>query len=105
MVECIWIFLSQEKYTMDIMKRFEMLYCKAITTPMESNLKLLCDASSDTINTMISHQMIHSLMYLTNTRLDICFDVNTVSQFLTGLRHVHLVVGKNVGYSGLWAQV
>ena len=33
-------------------------------------------------------QMIGSLMYLTNTRPDICFVVNT-------LRHVHLMVAKN----------
>jgi hypothetical protein len=35
-------------------------------------------------------------MYLTNTRLDICFAVNTLSQFLVEPRHVHLVVAKHV---------
>ena len=35
-------------------------------------------------------------MYLTNTRPDICFAVNTFSQFLTDLRHVHLIVAKNI---------
>jgi hypothetical protein len=35
-------------------------------------------------------------MYLTNTRSDICFVVNTLSQFLVEPRHVHLVVGKQV---------
>ena len=35
-------------------------------------------------------------MYLTNTRSDICFDVNTLSQFLTNLRGVYLVVAKHV---------
>jgi hypothetical protein len=35
-------------------------------------------------------------MYLTNTRLDICFAVNTLSQFLVESRHVHLVVAKHV---------
>jgi hypothetical protein len=35
-------------------------------------------------------------MYLTNTRLDICFVVNTLSQFLVESRHVHLVVAKHV---------
>ena len=34
------------------------------------------------------HQMIGSLMYLTNMRLDICFVVNT-------LRHVHLMIAKH----------
>jgi hypothetical protein len=35
-------------------------------------------------------------MYLTNTRTDICFFMNTSSQFLIEPRHVHLVVTKHV---------
>ena len=40
--------------------------------------------------------MIYSLMYLMNTRLDICFAVNTLSQFLTDPRHVHLIAAKHI---------
>jgi hypothetical protein len=35
-------------------------------------------------------------MYLMNTRLDICFVVNTLSQFLVEPKHVHLVAAKHV---------
>jgi hypothetical protein len=35
-------------------------------------------------------------MYLMNTRLDICFSMNTLSQFLVEPRHVHLVAAKHV---------
>jgi hypothetical protein len=35
-------------------------------------------------------------MYLTNTRPDICFAVNSLSQFLVKPRRVHLVVAKYV---------
>ena len=31
-----------------------------------------------------------------NTRTNICFVVNTLSQFLMDLRHVHLIVAKNI---------
>ena len=41
-------------------------------------------------------QMIGSLMYMTNTILDICFAVNTLSQFLTDPRQVHLIVAKHI---------
>jgi hypothetical protein len=35
-------------------------------------------------------------MYLTNTRPNICFAVNTLSQLLVEPRHVHLVAAKHV---------
>ena len=86
------IFLGQGKYVVEILKKFGMLDCKAITTPMTSNLKLLCDASSETIDVMMYRQMIDSLMYLMNTIPYICFVVNILSQFLMYLRHVHLML-------------
>ena len=73
-----------------------MMDCKAMTTPMESNLKLLNDASSETFDATMYHQMIGFLMYLTNTRPDICFAVNTLSHFLTDPRQVHLVAAKHI---------
>ena len=57
-----------------------------MATPMASNLKLLSDASSE----MVDATMYCQLMYLTNTRPDILFAVNT-------LRHVHLMVAKHAG--------
>ena len=61
--------------------------CKAMTTPMASNLNLLSDASSELVDAMMYHQMIGSLMCLKNTRPDIFFPMNT-------LIHVHLMVAK-----------
>ena len=66
-----------------------MMDCKAMTTPMALNLKLLSDASSETVDATMYRQMICFLMYLTNTRPDIFFVVNT-------LRHVHLIATKHI---------
>ena len=52
-----------------------MLECKAMATPMDSNLKLLDDDSSELVDVSHYRQIIGSLMYLTNTRPDICFAV------------------------------
>ena len=40
--------------------------------------------------------MIGSLMYLMNMRPDISFAVNTLSQFLTDPRRVHLIAAKHI---------
>jgi hypothetical protein len=40
------IFLNQGKYAVEIMKRFNLLECKSMYTPMETKLKLLVDTSS-----------------------------------------------------------
>ena len=47
------IFLGQGKYAVDILKRFGMMDCKAMATPMASNLKLLSDSSSETVDAMM----------------------------------------------------
>jgi hypothetical protein len=44
------IFLNQGKYKVEILKRFNMLKCKPMNTPMEVKLKLLVDTSSDLID-------------------------------------------------------
>ena len=41
-------------------------------------------------------QLIGSLMYLVNTRPDLCFAVNTLSQFMVEPRSVHWVAAKHV---------
>jgi hypothetical protein len=73
-----------------------MLECKSMNTPMEAKLKLLVDISSNLIDATLYRQIIGSLMYLMNTKPDICFAVNTLSQFLVEPRRVHLVAAKHV---------
>jgi hypothetical protein len=90
------IFLKQGKYAVEILKRFDMLECNSMNTPMEAKLKLLVDTSSELIDATLYRQIIRSLMYLTNTRLDIFFSVNTLSQFLVEPGHVHLVSAKHM---------
>jgi hypothetical protein len=61
------IFLNLGKYVVEILKRFWMLDCKLIATPMESNKKLLNDTTSKVVDATLYRQMIGSLMYLKNT--------------------------------------
>ena len=79
------IFLNQGKYVVDILKRFNMLECKAMATPMDSNLKLLVDESLELVDVTHYTQIIGSLIYLSNTGPNICFAMNTLSQYLVQL--------------------
>ena len=52
------IILSQGKYAMEILKRFGMMDCKSMSTPMTTNLKLLGDTISETVDATLYRQMI-----------------------------------------------
>ena len=86
------IFLNQGKCVVEILRRFDMLDCKA----MDTNLKLLSDETSELVDMIKYRVIIESLMNLTNTRSDICFAVNTLSQYLVQPRCVHLIDAKHV---------
>ena len=87
---------GQGKYAVKILKRFGMMDSKVMTTPLASNLKLLSDSSSEAVDAMMYCQIIGCLMYLTNTRPYIFYAMNTLSQFLTDPRHVHLIASKHI---------
>ena len=83
---------------MDVLRRFGMLDCKSMSTPMVSNLKKLheSDPGSDLVDPTMYRQLIVSLMYLIHTRPGIFFTVSALSQFMLELRHIHWVVAKHV---------
>jgi hypothetical protein len=64
-------------------------------TLMVTNLKLLSDTSLETIDATMYRRMIGSLMYLTNTRTDICFVLSTLRRYMVEPRGVHLIATKH----------
>ena len=89
---------SRKIHDQDILKRFRMLDSKSMATPMDANFKKLKESTSnsDMIDPTMYRQLIGSLMYLTYTRQDMCFDVNTLSQFMSDPRQIHWVFAKHV---------
>jgi hypothetical protein len=70
--------------------------CRLMATPMITNLKKVVTLDSELVDPRLYIQLIRSLMYLVNTRPDICFAVNTLSQFMVELRKEHWVATKHV---------
>eukprot|EP00253_Pinus_taeda_P029726 PITA_29726 len=94
------IFLGQGRYATKILKRFGMGDCRLMATPMITNWNRI-DASEDKdVGPTLYRQLIGSLMYLVNTRPDICYAVNTLSQFMAEPKRAHWVTTKHV-LSGL----
>eukprot|EP00253_Pinus_taeda_P025691 PITA_25691 len=89
-------FLGQGKYIVDILSRFHMEDCRPMSTPMITNWKKLHASDSELVDPTLYRQLIGSLMYLVNTRPDICFAVNTMSQFMCEPRKVHWVAAKHI---------
>jgi hypothetical protein len=75
------IFLAQSKYEMDVLKRFGMMDCKSMSTPMITNLRKLhdFDTGSDLVDPTMYRKLIGSLMYMIHTRPDICYAVIALS--------------------------
>jgi len=92
------ILLSQGKYAVDILKRFGMMNCRSVSTPMVANLKKLHDSGSgeDLVDSTMYRQLVGSLMYLTHTRPDMQFAVSALSQFMAEPRERHWVAGKHI---------
>jgi hypothetical protein len=63
---------------------------------MITNLKKLSSCESEEVNSTIYRQLIGCLMYLTNTRPDICFVVNTLSQYMVDPRKEHWIAAEHI---------
>ena len=69
------IFISQEKYAKNLVKRFGLDFKKHTSTPMRSSVKLSLDATGVDVDPTLYRSMIGSLLYLTASMLDIAFSV------------------------------
>jgi hypothetical protein len=90
------IFYGQGKYGVDKLMRFGMNYCRSMATHMVINMKKVVTSDSKLVDPMIYRKLIGYLMYLVNSRTNICFVLNTLSQFMVDPRQVHWITTKHV---------
>ncbi|GKE97114.1 uncharacterized mitochondrial protein-like protein, partial [Tanacetum coccineum] len=74
------IFISQDKYIQDMLRRFDVESVRPATTPYEAAKPKSKDAPDDAVNIHLYRSMIGSLMYLTASRPDIMFAVSACSR-------------------------
>ncbi|GJY59956.1 hypothetical protein Tco_0459848 [Tanacetum coccineum] len=87
------IFINQDKYVDEILKKFGFSTMRIASTPMETSKSLLKDAEAEDVDVHLYRSMIGSLMYLTSSRPDIMFVVCACARFQVTpkVSHLHAV--------------
>ena len=82
---------------MKLLERFGMVDCKSVSTPMELNFKKLSGSAAGPVlaNPTKYCQLVGALMFLVNTRSDVCCAVSTLSQHMVDL-NIHWVGAKKL---------
>ncbi|GKF17669.1 hypothetical protein Tco_0062587 [Tanacetum coccineum] len=75
------LFISQDKYVANMLKKFDLTSVKIAITPMETKMALTKDKESVDVDVHLYRSMIGSLMYLISSRADIMFAVCTYSDY------------------------
>jgi hypothetical protein len=83
------IFVHQAKYTKDLIKKFNMVELKPVSTTMSSAASLGSDEDGEAVDQREYMSMIGSLLYLTVTRPDIQFIVGLCARFQASPRSSH----------------
>jgi hypothetical protein len=89
-------FISQTKYTGDILKKFGMDKAKSIKTPMDTNGHLDLDMGGTSIDQKVYHFMIGSLFYLCTFRPNIRLSVCMCARFQAAPKDGHLMAVKRI---------
>ncbi|GJW05907.1 putative ribonuclease H-like domain-containing protein [Tanacetum coccineum] len=90
------IFISQDKYVAEILKKFNYSDVKSASTPVDLEKPLVKDEDADDIDVHLYRSMIGSLMCLTASRPDIMFAVSACARFQVTPKTSHLLAVKRI---------
>ncbi|GJV59996.1 hypothetical protein Tco_1466096 [Tanacetum coccineum] len=90
------IFISQDKYVVEILKKFRFTKVKTASTPKETQKPLLKDEDGEEVDVHMYRSMIGSLMYLTFSRPNIMFAVCAYARYQVNPKVSHLHAVKRI---------
>nr|GEX68307.1 retrovirus-related Pol polyprotein from transposon TNT 1-94 [Tanacetum cinerariifolium] len=90
------IFISQDKYVVENLKKFGFTKVKNASTPMETQKPLLKDKDGEEVDVHMYRSMIGSLMYLTSSRPDIMFALCACARYQVNPKVLHLYAVKRI---------
>ena len=90
------IFISQEKYAKNLVKKFDLDSKKHASTPMSSLARLSSNPSGVEVNLTLYRSIIGSLLYLTASKLDMAFSVGVCARFHATPKQSHITAIKRI---------
>nr|GEU45945.1 hypothetical protein [Tanacetum cinerariifolium] len=90
------IFINQDKYVVEILKKYGFSKVKNASTPIETQKSLFKDEDGEEVDVHMYRLMIGSLMYLISLRPDIMFAVCTCARYQVNPKVSHLYAVKRI---------
>ncbi|KAG7565068.1 Zinc finger CCHC-type superfamily [Arabidopsis suecica] len=90
------IFITQEGYAKEVLKKFKMDDSNPVTTPMECGIKLSKNEEGEGMDPTTFKSLVGSLRYLTCTRPDILYAVGVVSRYMEHPTTTHFKAAKRI---------
>ncbi|XP_020092817.1 uncharacterized protein LOC109713231 [Ananas comosus] len=90
------IFLSQSKYSIDLLTRAYIDSAKACTSPVSSHKRLSLIVGDSLDDATFYRSIVGGLQYLSMTRPDLAFSVNQACQFMHAPTSEHLIAVKRI---------
>nr|XP_016476901.1 PREDICTED: uncharacterized mitochondrial protein AtMg00810-like [Nicotiana tabacum] len=84
------VVISQRKFTLDLLKEYDCLSQSDFSSPLDPTVKLKAKEGIPLQDPTYYRKLVGKLNFLTNTRLDIAYGVQHLSQFIQDTREPHL---------------
>ena len=85
------IFISQQKYVIDLLKETSIMASKPVATPIEKKNHRLSEALEEKkVDRKMYQRLVGKLIYLAHIRLDIAYSMSVISQFMHDPREICL---------------
>ncbi|CAM8969150.1 unnamed protein product [Rhodiola kirilowii] len=95
------IFISQSKYTRNLIKKFDLEKASHKRTPAATHIKITKDDAGTSVDQTLYRSMIGGQLYLTASRPDIPYAVGVCARYQANLKESHLMQVKSKYVCGI----